>query len=317
MTIYTWAKGSLPKNIGSWMHGNGHVQILLRGAGDNTPHRLKLTGYRSSKHKSNYGGVLQRWLVVESLARLESDQRKLSRNIKKSEIEAQQKVRKLSSVEFACETDAVAAANHLSQQLKYYNLSDIKTIKSAFKADVSSPNHTEACPLSSIFKVQAKLELDVSAVAKETKKSGRFILATNIMDANELTADEMIIRYKEQQSTERGFRFLKDPQFFTDSVFLKSPERIEALALMMGLCLLVYTLGQRFLRQSLQRTNSTLKNPLRQGTNKPTLRWIFQCFQSIHVWDVLLIKQTSNLTIERMNILSFLPVSCRSYYLLL
>ena len=42
MTIYTWAKGSLPKNIGSWMHGNGHVQILLRGAGDNTPHRLKL-----------------------------------------------------------------------------------------------------------------------------------------------------------------------------------------------------------------------------------------------------------------------------------
>ncbi|MEG5177638.1 zinc ribbon domain-containing protein [Microcoleus sp. A2-D5] len=42
MTIYTWAKGSLPKNIGSWMHENGHVQILLRGAGDNTPHRLKL-----------------------------------------------------------------------------------------------------------------------------------------------------------------------------------------------------------------------------------------------------------------------------------
>jgi transposase len=67
------------------------------------------------------------------------------------------------------------------------------------------------------FKVQAKLELDAKAIAKETQASGRFILATNIMDANELTADEMIIRYKEQQSTERGFRFLKDPQFFTDS----------------------------------------------------------------------------------------------------
>jgi transposase len=100
-------------------------------------------------------------------------------------------------------------------------------------------------------------------------------------------------------------------------VFLKSPERIEALALMMGLCLLVYTLGQRFLRQNLQKTNSTLKNQLRKGTNKPTLRWIFQCFQSIHVLALQGIKQISNLTIERMNILNFFPVSCRSYYLLL
>jgi hypothetical protein len=95
---------------------------------------------------------LQRWLVVESSARLESGRRKLARNIKKSEIEAQKQIRKLSIVEFACEADAVAAANHLSQQLKHYNLSEIKTLKSASKADVSSPNHTEPCPLSSIFK---------------------------------------------------------------------------------------------------------------------------------------------------------------------
>ncbi len=39
--------------------------------------------------------------------------------------------------------------------------------------------------------------------------------------------------------------------FLTDSVFLKSPKRIEALGLIMGLCLLVYTLGQRELRQTL------------------------------------------------------------------
>jgi hypothetical protein len=39
MTIYTWAKAQA-KNIERWMHGNGHVQIEQRGAGDNTPHRL-------------------------------------------------------------------------------------------------------------------------------------------------------------------------------------------------------------------------------------------------------------------------------------
>jgi transposase len=62
-----------------------------------------------------------------------------------------------------------------------------------------------------------------------------------VLDAKQLEPDDMIVKYKEQQSAERGFGFLKEPLFFTDSVFLKSPERIEALALVMGLCLLVYT----------------------------------------------------------------------------
>ena len=137
-------------------------------------------------------------------------------------------------------------------------------IKVRKNPESDAANNTNNDEGDSIFKVKAQLELDQSVVTKETKASGRFILATNVMDAEQLAPDEMIIKYKEQQATERGFGFLKDPLFFTDSLFLKSPERIEALALVMGLCLLVYTLGQRFLRQSLQFTNSTVKNQLVQ-----------------------------------------------------
>jgi transposase len=46
----------------------------------------------------------------------------------------------------------------------------------------------------------------------------------------------------------REFGFFKDPLFFTSSVFLKSPEQIMALAMIMVLCLLVYNLEQRQLR---------------------------------------------------------------------
>ncbi|MEG3922440.1 hypothetical protein [Microcoleus sp. POL10_C6] len=62
-----------------------------------------------------------------------------------------------------------------------------------------------------------------------------------MLDVSKLNPDEMMVKYKEQQAAERGLGFLKDPLFFTNSVFLKSPERIEALTLIMGLCLLVYT----------------------------------------------------------------------------
>ena len=53
------------------------------------------------------------------------------------------------------------------------------------------------------------------AIAREQQRSGRFILATNFLDVQELSNDDVLREYKAQQSTERGFRFLKDPLFFT------------------------------------------------------------------------------------------------------
>lgn len=82
----------------------------------------------------------------------------------------------------------------------------------------------------------------------------------------------MIVKYQEQQSVYRGFWLLKYPLFFTDSLFVKSPERIESLTVVIDLCVLVYTLDQRLLRHNLQITNSIVKNQLGKPTNRPTLR---------------------------------------------
>lgn len=126
----------------------------------------------------------------------------------------------------------------------------------------------------------------------------------------------MLWEYKGQQGTERGFRFLKDPMFFTSSVFLKSPERVAALAMVMGLCLLVYTLTQRALRQALASTKQTLKNQLGKPTATPTMRWVFQCFQSIHWVSLNGMQQIVNLTQEHQEVLQFLGAPCQKYYLL-
>ena len=82
----------------------------------------------------------------------------------------------------------------------------------------------------------------------------------------------MELLYKDQQCDERGFRFLKDPLFFTSSVFVKSPKRVEAIAMIMGLGLLVYNLAQRKLRQELTTANGRLRNQVKKFTNKPTIR---------------------------------------------
>ena len=86
--------------------------------------------------------------------------------------------------------------------------------------------------------------------------------------------------------------------------------------MVMGLCLLVYSLGQRKLRQALSQSKQHLKNQLKKPTQTPTLRWIFQCFQSVHLVWLDNLAQVANLTEERQHILRFLGAACQKYYLL-
>lgn len=93
------------------------------------------------------------------------------------------------------------------------------------------------------YQIQATLVPNPEVVEVEMTRADRFILATNVLDTTELSADDALREYKDQQSNERGFCFLWRPLFFTSSVFVKSPKRVEALAMVMGLCLLVYYAG--------------------------------------------------------------------------
>lgn len=265
-------------------------------------------GYRWSQHQSHYGGIEQRWLVVESKERQESDLKRLEKNLDKVQAEATRQLLQLSRQSFACVADALKAANKLSKKLKYHQLVAIDTQEMPSKSTRKNSDTN--------YKITACLELKSDVVEAERRQAGRFILATNVLDVNQLSPEDMIAKYKNQQSSERGFSFLKDPLFFTDSVFLKSPERIEALALIMGLCLLVYTLAQRQLRQTLKQAKTGIKNQLGRLTERPTLRWIFQCFQAVHLLQVDSVKQVSNLTDERLKTLSFFPATCQAYYLI-
>ena len=129
-----------------------------------------------------------------------------------------------------------------------------------------------------ISHIQAEIVPKETAITIATEQAGRFILATNVLDADKLSNEDVLREYKAQESTERGFRFLKYPLFFTSTVFLNSRKRVAALAMVMGLCLLVYSLGHRALRQSLKRGSQTIQNQLGKPTATPTLHWVFQCF---------------------------------------
>ena len=64
--------------------------------------------------------------------------------------------------------------------------------------------------------------------------------------------EKALTLYKSQQAVEKGFRFLKSPDFLTSSIYLKKPERIEALLMVMTTCLMVYAALEHQIRKQLQ-----------------------------------------------------------------
>jgi hypothetical protein len=61
-------------------------------------------------------------------------------------------------------------------------------------------------------------------------------------------------------------------------------------------------------------SKSTIKNQLGKATDRPTLRWIFQCFQCIHLVILNQEEHISNWNKDRDFILSLLPDDCFRYY---
>jgi len=151
------------------------------------------------------------------------------------------------------------------------------------------------------------------------KRKSCFILATNELDVQALPDTEVLVQYKNQQKVERGFRFLKDPMFLADSLFLKSPKRIMALMMVMTICLLVYAALEYRIRQSLKEKKQTFPNQKGKFTENPTIRWIFQYFVGIHL-VVIQQAQTpvqaivSNLDEHHRNVLSLLGKRYEAFY---
>lgn len=276
----------------------------------------QIKGYRIAVRESEYAGIKQRWIIVESELRKKSSIQQVDRQVKKQLEKAEAALRKLSKQEFACQPDAKIAIEKLSKSWKYHQIKEIEYMEKAEYKTAGRPNKL-AEPNQIRYQVTGKIETSESAIETEKIKAGRFILATNILDKNELSDEQVLEEYKAQQSNERGFRFLKDPLFFTSSVFVKTPERVEAIAMIMGLCLLVYNLAQRKLRQELAKFDAGIRNQVKKITNKPTMRWVFQLFQAVHLVIINGQKQMSNLTEEREQIVRYLGKSCSKYYLII
>jgi len=241
--------------------------------------------YSYSEHQENYADISQKWIVFHSTLMHKREERTFNDNLKKDYKKDKTTLRKLCSVEFACEPDARAAAEKWIQPHSRYRFQDFEIIPVTRKTEKHRGRPKTGDPVVVSFSISATIEYDDEAIDQERLTLGRFVLATN--DPG-LSADTLLTYYKGQGSVEGGFRFLKDKSFRVAEIFLKKNSRIQALAMIMVLCLFIYSMTEFRLRRELVRSGETVTSQTKKQTSRPTLKWVFFRFRRVREFSVVI-----------------------------
>jgi len=275
------------------------------------PHRED-TRYRYITHTCHYGDISQLWVVVHSSEARKRAMLTLSRRYEKQSIKEHHAINTLAKERFACEADANKALVKLHKSLRLTHIESVIEAVGRYNskgrpANNTTPDYYEyrivCTPVSS----------SLQTWQQELHAKSCFILATN--DTTK-TAQSLIDAYKNQYVVERGFAFLKSKEFFTDAFYLKSPERLEALLMIMALSLMVYTALEYRIRHELKAHSATFSDQKGKPTQRPTARWIFQCFEGIQLLRLNDTNQTLilNLGDQHQLIISLLGRSYEKIY---
>ena len=237
--------------------------------------------YQYSVKHVEHMGITQRWMVVHSKAAGERAGKTIARQIERDKTKLEKDLFHLQAQRYACQQDALKALHDLNKNQKYHKLTKLDCLEHKTYEGKGRPKK-DAPVKSIVWQAVAEITEKQEVIQYAVEQKSCFILASNATE-NQLSPEAILHHYKAQSAVERGFRFLKDPLFFVSSLFIKKPSRIDALLMIMTLSLLVYSIAQRRMRQTMKQSNETIPSQINQPNGAPTLRWVFQCFEGINL----------------------------------
>ncbi|GAU75766.1 IS1634 family transposase [Fusibacter sp. 3D3] len=243
--------------------GQSYDYKVLEKTCDYKGHALKIATYYSTKYKTQKEKTIRK---------------KVSK-----ELDALDKLSKvLSKRAFACEEDS----NLEIEKLKLKDLKNFKyhkidfTIESKLKRRRGRPSLDPKADLVGYeYFLKLNSSQDEAFIHYEIQRECCFVLCSNDLVIN---GEEILKEYKTQDSVEKKFKQLKSPQF-VNSIYLESPERIEAFSYLMLICMLLLSTAEYVVRRGLCADQDQVVGPGQVKMKKPTQRAIYDMFYSVRV----------------------------------
>ena len=236
--------------------------------------------YKIAERAIQLYGREYRAIVVHSSNLDKRRQKRIDREVNKARSEAEKAVKKARREIFSCQQDADKALHRLRAELAggLWQIGQSEVVPKKIYVSGKVAAGKERATKRIDYTLRLEVVEDEAEVALLRERAGCFVLLSNAPAGTQAQAEASVPRawsgaqclraYKEQYGIENNFSFLKEPLIVND-VFLKKPGRIDALGMVMLLSLLVWSLMQRSLRQSVTEQPDLQLTDL---DNKPTRR---------------------------------------------
>lgn len=207
--------------------------------------------YWAAEQTGVIGNRGYRLVVYRSNALDRRRTRALDQEISAARHALEQSAQRLAAQAFACAADAQHALERwlADEQPAWYSV----TGTVGAKTHHTRPGRPRKHPAPDDVTTQWHVEITIGAIdaarrQRELERRSTFVLITTV-PREELSAADLLREYKGQVHVERHFHFLKDP-LFVDALFVKKPERVEALGYVLLMACLLYSLVERRARRS-------------------------------------------------------------------
>ena len=239
--------------------------------------------YKASESTVELYGKKYRAVVVHSSSHDKRRQKRIDRELKTDMKDVESRLKAVSKKEFHCLADAEKAKAELAEKKnKYYSID--ARVEEIPKYKRGRPKNGVKELDRMMYSVGGTVAEKTSAIERFRKEAGCFVLLTNVREEGEdgYKAKDILKAYKDQHGIERNFGFLKDP-VIVNSIFLKKPERIESLGLVLLLSLLVWRLIERTMRLYVENTGRDLPGWKNRRTTRPTSFMLMTKFAGVIV----------------------------------
>ena len=197
--------------------------------------------------------------------------------------------KKFEKQEFYCQADAEESFRRIIKQanIKYHEVSLKIEAKEQFKKKQGRGRCSkyDVREKETLYLPNVSIYEDEASIEELKDEIGMFVLVTSAIEQLNIEPADVLKEYKEQTSVETSFRVLKDP-LFIDELFVKTPQRVEALGYVMLMALMLLTLLERTVRVNLKNSkegDGRVKIIGQVYTDKPTGKGIIDTFENITV----------------------------------
>jgi transposase len=273
---------------------NEHDGVILRaieadawielGAIGQTPPTKNRPGacYRVHEGKVSLYGKDYRAVVVHSSAHDQRRLKRLERELKASRSDIEQVAKAEAKKTFFCRADAEAAAAEVRAYRSAFHQMNVRIEERPRYGRGRPKKNVPKTPIAIDYVLDIEILEQHEALAKRRLLAGCFVLLSNVPNEGEgrYSAEQILRTYKEQNGIEKNFGFLKDDRI-VNALFLKRPERLEALGLILLIALLIWRLIELVMRTQLNARQATVPGWDNKPTARPTAYMVTWKFRGI------------------------------------